>query len=118
MTFDTVPQRRGPMASTFLPRKLLWWCTLISLLASHALIGTNDALRSFPTVDEVGHLPAGVSHWSFGRFDLYRVNPPLIRIVATAFTRDCGQYDWGFYRDNVGHRPEFDIGLQRIRHTP
>jgi len=35
-----------------------------------------------PSLDEVAHLPSGVSHWQFGRFDMYRVNPPLVRAVA------------------------------------
>lgn len=35
-----------------------------------------------PTVDEPGHLAAGVSYWRLGQFHLYRVNPPLIRLIA------------------------------------
>lgn len=37
-----------------------------------------------PTDDETAHLPAGVSYWQFGRFDLYPVNPPLVKLVAAA----------------------------------
>ncbi len=92
-----------------------WWLVLSLLVGCHIALGVNDALRSFPTVDEIGHLPAGVSHWSFGRFDLYRVNPPLVRMIATVLTPDRGQYDWGYYRDFVGQRSEFDIGLHRIQ---
>ena len=40
------------------------------------------AYRYSPTIDEPAHLIAGISHWKFGRFDLYRVNPPLVRLVA------------------------------------
>jgi hypothetical protein len=29
-------------------------------------------------------LAAGVSHWRFGRFDIYPVNPPLVRLLAAA----------------------------------
>ena len=35
-----------------------------------------------PTVDEVVHLPAGVTYWQKGTFRLYHHNPPLVRMVA------------------------------------
>ena len=40
------------------------------------------AWRDSPTLDEVGHLSAGLSHWRFARFELYAVNPPLVRSIA------------------------------------
>ena len=58
-------------------RRLPWF-----LLAAHALLLGWGALRHSPPWDEVPHLVAGISHWELGRFDLYRVNPPLVRIVA------------------------------------
>jgi hypothetical protein len=51
------------------------------LLAGVVLLAWGAAHLS-PTVDEVAHLPAGLRHWQQGRFDLYRVNPPLVRLVA------------------------------------
>ncbi len=42
-----------------------------------------EALRDSPTVDEFGHMAAGLDHWNRGCFDHYRVNPPLIRLIAT-----------------------------------
>jgi hypothetical protein len=47
------------------------------LLAIQAGLLAWSATRHSPSVDEMGHLAAGVSHWELGRFDLYRVNPPL-----------------------------------------
>lgn len=44
----------------------------------------DGARRMSPTDDETAHLPAGVSYWQFGRFDLYPVNPPLVKLVAAA----------------------------------
>ncbi|MCX7429174.1 MAG: glycosyltransferase family 39 protein [Planctomycetia bacterium] len=41
-----------------------------------------SATRNSPVVGEVNHLPAGLSHLFLGRFDLFRVNPPLVRMVA------------------------------------
>jgi hypothetical protein len=57
----------------------------------------------------MAHLPAGISHWRFGRFDLYPVNPPLARMVAALpvlFARP--QMDWSRYYQ--GGRPEFIVG--------
>lgn len=52
------------------------------LLVLHAGLLAWSALRQSPTVDEWGHLAAGMMHWSEGRYDGYRVNPPLVRMVA------------------------------------
>lgn len=55
---------------------------LVSLLTVHAvLLGFNAAWMS-PTLDEPAHLVSGISHWRYGDFSLYRVNPPLVRMVA------------------------------------
>ena len=43
-----------------------------------------SASRQSPTYDEVGHFAAGIANWRFGRFRFYRVNPPLVRLIATA----------------------------------
>jgi 4-amino-4-deoxy-L-arabinose transferase-like glycosyltransferase len=56
---------------------------IVALLAIHTGLLAWGALRHSPTHDEVGHVIAGISHWEFGQFNLYRVNPPLSRIVAT-----------------------------------
>ncbi len=48
----------------------------------HVALLAYAAFRDSPTYDEAVHLPAGVSHWQFGRYELYRVNPPLVRMVA------------------------------------
>jgi len=57
-----------------------WLCA--SVLVVHATMLAWSAYRHSPVFDEWGHLPAGVSHWKHGRYDLYRVNPPLIRMIA------------------------------------
>ena len=50
-----------------------------ALLALHVVLLAVGAALHSPTVDEVAYLPAGLSHWQFGRFELYRANPPLVR---------------------------------------
>ena len=53
-----------------------------SLLLVHTGLLAIGAWRHSPTWTEVCHLPAGISHWQLGVFDLYHVNPPLVRMVA------------------------------------
>ncbi|HVA49387.1 MAG TPA: glycosyltransferase family 39 protein [Pirellulales bacterium] len=85
------------------------------LLSLHAALLAWAATRHSPSIDEVGHMAAGLSHWHFGRFDLYRVNPPLVRLVATmpvALTRP--RSDWSAYSLLRGARGEFECGEQFI----
>ncbi len=88
---------------------------LVALLAVHAgLLGCGAACHR-PTIDEVGHLAAGIGIWHGGRFDLYCVNPPLVRMVAAlpvlpAFPK----VDWGAPQNNPARRQEFDLGRQLI----
>lgn len=52
------------------------------LLALHGALAVNSLLGENATVDEVAHLPAGVSYWQTGTFKLYHHNPPLVKLVA------------------------------------
>ncbi|MFN3150461.1 ArnT family glycosyltransferase [Bremerella sp.] len=54
----------------------------LGMLLVHVCLLAYGAWYHGPTWDETGHLPAGVSHWKTGTFHLYRVNPPLVRMVA------------------------------------
>ena len=70
-------------------------------------------------VDEVGHLPAGWSHWELKRFDLFNVNPPLVRCVGTLPVYLLGeQIDLSGYPEGAARRAEFDIGRRWIREQP
>jgi hypothetical protein len=75
-----------------------------------------SARHHFPTVDELAHLPAGISHWEFERFDLYSVNPPLVRLIASlpAWLRG-DEYEWSLNTGTVGSRPEFAIGQYALQ---
>ncbi len=69
------------------------------------------ALRNSPTIDEPAHLAAGLSHWYFGRFEAYRVNPPLVRTVAAIPILCVGaNIDWSEFHDYPGSRVEFTLG--------
>ena len=95
-------------------RSTVTW--LISLIAVHsALVIWNDVWNS-PVVDEVGHLPAGIRIWDTGRFDLYRVNPPLVKMIAAipAVLGDA-ERNWSRYADSPRERTEWVIGKDFIR---
>ena len=87
----------------------LW--VLVGLLIAHAvLVGFISCVNS-PSVDETGHLPAGISHWTLGEFDLYRVNPPLVRMVgALPVVLAFPEADWSKYTSSPYARTEFTIG--------
>ena len=85
------------------------------LLAIHAGLLAYGAAVHSPSIDEVGHMAAGLSHWQLGRFDLYHVNPPLVRMVAAVpvlFAQP--KTDWSQYSDAPGVRSEFPIGRDFI----
>ena len=48
----------------------------------HYALAAQSLLQENPTVDEVVHLPAGVTYWQKGTFQLYHHNPPLFKLVA------------------------------------
>jgi 4-amino-4-deoxy-L-arabinose transferase-like glycosyltransferase len=54
---------------------------------------------------------AGLSYWRFGRFDVYAVNPPLVRLVAAlpVIAAGCNE-DWSGIDQRPGGRPEFNMG--------
>jgi hypothetical protein len=54
----------------------------VALLATHAALSIDTIRRKSVTVDEVGHLPAGISYWQRGTFELYHHNPPLVKLIA------------------------------------
>ncbi|MFN7843401.1 MAG: ArnT family glycosyltransferase [Pirellula sp.] len=99
-----------------LSRAIDWHDTTIFVfLTCHLFLCGINVINTSPTADEIGHLTAGVSHWQYGRFDLYRVNPPLIRMMCTIFVSDSHKYDWSHYSTFPGDRPEFTIGLDRLQ---
>ena len=93
------------------------WIVLI-LLTMHASLLAWSATRHSPNLNEPAHLVAGISHWKFGRFELYRVNPPLVRMVATlpVLATDA-KYDWSEFYEWPGARPVFNIGRRFIENN-
>lgn len=88
----------------------------VVLLSFTLLIGIG-AIRHSPTFDEPAHFASGWSHWELGRFDLYQVNPPLVRMVATIPSRIMGKrLLLGSYA--AGPRPEFAAGREFLEVNP
>jgi hypothetical protein len=88
-----------------------WRPAAALLLAVHAALLAWSAACHSPTLDELGHLAGGVSHWSLGTFDLFRVNPPLVRMTAAIpvhLARPA--LDWRSVTANKHARCEFAVG--------
>jgi hypothetical protein len=85
------------------------------VMAVHLSLLAWGACKHSPTADEVGHLPAGLSHFEQGRFELYRVNPPLVRMAAAipvALTEP--KTDWRLIDGRPGARADFVIGREFV----
>ena len=95
----------------FLERPKLAIKSIVLLLVIHSGLLAYSAYVHSPTLNEPGHLVAGLSHWKFGRFELYRVNPPLVRMVAALPVMAVGYIeDWSGFFDDPGARPVFNMG--------
>ncbi|MDQ3331752.1 MAG: glycosyltransferase family 39 protein [Planctomycetota bacterium] len=54
--------------------------------------------------------------WEFGRFEVYRVNPPLTRFIAALPVLIAGyEMDWSRFHDGPGARPEFALGSDFVK---
>ncbi|MEK6261271.1 MAG: glycosyltransferase family 39 protein [Planctomycetota bacterium] len=83
-------------------------CTI--LLIQGLLLG-RIAVVNAPMYDEVAHLPSGLIHWKHGNFDLYRVNPPLMRLIAAfPLLFVSPQLPSDRISDSPYARPEFNLG--------
>jgi hypothetical protein len=81
------------------------------LLLTQAILLGYGACVHTPTLNEPGHLVAGISNWQFGRFDLYPVNPPLVRLVAALPPMAFGSNsNWKSFEEGPAARSEVLIG--------
>jgi hypothetical protein len=55
---------------------------VVLLLAIQGALEVDSLRQENATVDEVAHMPAGVSYWQTGTFKLYHHNPPLVKLIA------------------------------------
>jgi hypothetical protein len=97
---------RDPAAS----HRLFWqaYCVFATV---HVLLCGYQACWNSPTRNEIAHLVAGVSHLTFQRFDLYRVNPPLVRSAAAVpVVLASPETGWEAYRFEPTERRENQVG--------
>lgn len=67
-------------------------------------------------VDEVAHIPAGVSHWERGLFSLYQENPPLVRcLVSLPVWLSSPRTNYSHEEIRVGRRTEWLVGGDFVR---
>jgi hypothetical protein len=76
------PQKPRVHAQRSLPARLTTHLAVAALLSIHYLLAARSLLQENPTIDEVVHLPAGITYWQKGTFRLYHHNPPLAKLVA------------------------------------
>jgi hypothetical protein len=90
--------------------------SVLVLLTVQAGLLAYSATRHSPTHLEPAFLVAGISHWQFGKFELYRVNPPLPRMIAAIPLLITGfESDWRRFTDEPGSRAEYSVGEDFIR---
>jgi 4-amino-4-deoxy-L-arabinose transferase-like glycosyltransferase len=89
---------------------------ILLLLVIHSILIIYSAHVHSPTLNEPAHLVAGLSYWKFGRFEVYRVNPPLVRMVAALPVMAAGyEEDWSDFFESPGARPEMEMGEAFVR---
>jgi 4-amino-4-deoxy-L-arabinose transferase-like glycosyltransferase len=93
--------------------------SVIGLVCVHLVLVAWISVRNSPNPDERSHLASGVAIWQFGRFDLYRVNPPLVRLIASApvacLDRDTDWNTYIEYHQDVSSRSEWNAGLEFLQ---
>ena len=92
--------------------RLAFGTILVALLLSQTLLLSYLSWSTSPNRTEVGHIGAAVYLWHTGKFDVFHVNPPLVRMVAGApIALFCNpNYDWTGYSPRPQDRCEWRLG--------
>jgi hypothetical protein len=96
--------------SILLERRYVAWQVVLGMLVIQTGLLLYSASINSPTLNEPAHLVAGLSHLKCARFDSYRVNPPLVRMVAAMPVAAIGYEDWSKLDEDPGARGEFTMG--------
>ncbi|MDR0610887.1 MAG: glycosyltransferase family 39 protein, partial [Planctomycetaceae bacterium] len=85
---------------------------MVLLLIVQALLLGYLSWNTSPNRTEIGHLGATVYFWHTGKFDVFHVNPPLVRMVAgMPIALFCNpKYDWNSYSPRPQDRCEWQLG--------
>ncbi len=94
-----------------------YYCQIVTgVLIFQTILLSILAFQHGPNVDEPAHLAAGLHSWQNGQFDIYRVNPPLPRTLASLPVFLCSpSIDELPYLDRPGLRLEWKFGEKFIR---
>ena len=99
-----------------------WHTKVVGILLSlHAVLLAIVAMIHSPAWDEMGHLPAGIGHLQTSRFELYRVNPPLVRMTAALTPFLLGSrldFPGATVTSRALERNEFSVGERWMAHDP
>ena len=86
---------------------------IVAIMTAHALLLGYGASVHTPTFNEIGHVPAALCHWQYRQFELYRVNPPLPRMVATLpLLVVRPETDWSNYHTSPFAREVIPMGIR------
>lgn len=109
--------RRSPCSPAVRRRAIQ--ALVIGLMGAQAAMIARLAVLQSPNIDELAHIAAGMATWQYGLFDVYIVNPPLVRAVATlpvlAMPHESA---WGDFEHAPQPRPEFVLGAQFVESHP
>jgi hypothetical protein len=88
---------------------------VIGVMAMQAIFLGWSSIVHTPTHLEIFHFASGMSHWERSQYDLYRVNPPLIRTCAAlpSFILD-EPTDYGRYNQDPHDHAEYIVGLDTM----
>jgi len=105
----------GPLRSESKPRLSAAWIVFGIMLVHAGMLAYSAKVHS-PCIDEVGQVPGGLLIWQHARYDVYAVNPPLMRAVAALPWHLSGAADVpDFLLPQIdrtpGDRPEMAFGI-------
>lgn len=106
----------SPLASRIMPQFRFNRVLLLLVLFGHVALLAWSGKQHSPTFHELGHVPAGLCHWKHRMFHLYRVNPPLPRLVATfpLLFVDL-KTDWTNYSMSPVSREVIPMGIRFVK---
>ena len=85
-------------------------------LLIHTTLFAYGAWTHSPTLNEPAHLVAGISNWHLRRFDIYKVNAPLVRMAAASpVLATSPKTDWSRFFEGPAARLEAVLGEDFVR---
>ena len=92
------------------------YAVVASALAVHAALLAYSATVHSPVNGEAPAIASGVYSWTQGKFDLFRVNPPLSRMIAAIpVVLLDPKTRWDAVVDQVAGRAEYPAGQEFMR---